>query len=139
MEEKKYNCGKHVPIDSIPIADTELALLEFADGSPALLTCLRIMWMNGIKTYSSYHGEKNTFDIGHITVEEKEDIFSFLSTDLLENDNRIRIDIIDNRQVIKYAGTTPEKEGAMLRIAKEIQTGRKKGNQELIKEKIGES
>ncbi len=141
MEEKdyKYNHGVHVPLDSIPIEDTELALMEFADGSPALLTCLRIMWMNGIKTYSAYHGEKHAYEIGHIVLEEDEDVFSYLSKDLLEEDNRIRIDVIDKKQEIKFAGTAPEKEGAMFRIAREIQTGRKNDNHnKLIEEKIGE-
>ena len=139
MEEKtnKYDHGVHVSLDSIPIKDIELALSEFADGSRALLICLRELWIHGIKTYSSCHGENNSFAIGHIVVEEEEDIFSYLSVDLLENDDRIRIDEIDNRQVIKFAGTTPEKEGAMLRIAKEIQTGIKKGNEKAIEENIG--
>lgn len=140
MEEKnyQYNHGVHVPLDSIPIEDTELALLEFANGSPALLMCLREMWIHGLKTYSSNHGEKNSFEIGHIMMEEDEDVFCYLSIDLLENDNRFRIDRVDNRQVIKFAGNTPEKEGAMLRITREIQTGRKKGNEKIIEEKIGE-
>ena len=135
----KYNYGVPISLDTIPIEDTEVALYDFANGSRGLLMCLREMWIHGLKTYSSNPGEKNSFEIGHITMEEDEDVFRYLYVDLLENDNRIRIDKIDDRQVIKFSGTTPEKEGAMLRITSEIQSGIKKGNEEVIKKKIGES
>lgn len=132
----KYNYGVHIPLDSIPIADTEIALLDFANGSNALLICLREMWIHGLKTYSSNPGENNTFDIGHIVMEEGEDVFSYLSKEFL-NDERIRINIIDKRQEIKFWGSTPEKEGSMLFLASEIQSGRKYNNK-LVEEKIGE-
>ena len=94
--------------------------------------------MHGLKTYSCNHGEHHSSEIGHIVMEEGEDIFSYLSSDLLENDNRIRINVVDNKQEIKFTGSTGEKEGAMLRIAREIQNGKKKGNSDLIQEKIGQ-
>jgi hypothetical protein len=137
MKNKKYNIGVHIPLDSIPIEDTELALEEFSAGSLALKKCLREMWMHGLSTYSCNPGEKNTFEIGHITMEEDEDLFCYLSEELL-NDEKIRIDIKDNRQIIKFQGTTPEKEGVMLILAREIQSGRKKGINKLVEEKIGE-
>ena len=143
MEEKetiysgKYNYGEPIPLDTIPIADCEIALTDFAAGSQALKKCLRVMWMNGLKTYSCNPGEKNTFDIGHIVMEEDEDVFAYLSSEFL-NDERIRIDIKDNRQEIKFAGNTPEKESAMLFLTREIQNGRKKNNLTLVEEKIGE-
>lgn len=133
----KYNCGVHIPLDDIPIADTEIVLLDFANGSPALLICLREMWIHGLKTYSCNHGESSSFLVGHIVMEEGEDIFSYLSESFL-NDERIRINIIDNKQEIKFAGSTPEKEGAMLALTREIQSGRKY-NTKLVEEKIGES
>ena len=86
---KKYNRGVPIPLDTIPIEDTEIALLEFANGSNGLIKCLRIMWMHGLKTYSSNPGERNSFDIGHIVMEEGEEIFSYLSKEFLEDD-RIR-------------------------------------------------
>ena len=43
-----------------------------------------------LKTHSCYHGGNTTFDIGHIVMEEDEDIFSYLSEEFL-NDERIRI------------------------------------------------
>ena len=133
----KYNYGVAIPLDSIPIEDTERALEEFSDGSNGLNKCLRVMWMNGLKTHSSYPGEKNSFDIGHIVMEENEDIFSYLSQEFLNNE-RIRIDIVDNRQVIRFAGSSPEKEGALLFLTREIQSGKKKNNSQLILDKIGE-
>ena len=93
--------------------------------------------MHGLKTFSCNHGERNTFEIGHIVMEEGEDIFSYLSEEFL-SDERIRIDIIDNRQEIKFAGSKGEKEGAMLFLTREIQSGRKKNNKELVLKKIGE-
>ncbi len=132
----KYNYEVHIPLDDIPIEDTEIALLDFASGSNALLICLRIMWMNGLKTYSSNPGEDNSFAIGHIVMEEREDIFCYLSESFL-NDERIRINIIDNKQEVKFAGSIGEKEGAMLSLAREIQSG-KKYNNKLVEEKIGE-
>ena len=132
----KYNYGEPIPLDLIPIEECEQALIEFAAGSLGLEKCLRVMWMNGLKTYSSNPGERNTFDIGHIVMEEGEDIFSYLSEEFL-NDERIRIDILYNRQEIKFAGSYGEKEGAMLFLAREIQRGKKKNNSSLINEKIG--
>lgn len=133
----KYNCGLSIPLDSIPIASCELALKAFANGSLALEKCLRIMWMHGLKTYSSNPGNKNIFDVGHIVMEEGEDVFSYLSNGFL-NDERIRIDIIDNRQEIKFMGNLGEKEGVLLLLAREISSGKKKNNESLILEKIGE-
>ena len=140
MEDKdivnKYNSREIIPLDTIPIADCEMALEGFGNGSQALKKCLRVMWTHGLKTYSCNPGEANSFDIGHIVMEEGEDVFSYLSLDFL-NDERIRIDIIDNRQEIKFAGSIGEKEGAMLSLAREIQGG-KKNNTDLVLEKIGE-
>ena len=70
-------------------------------------------------------------------MEEDEDVFSYLSEEFL-NDERIRINIIDNMQEVKFSGTVPEKEGALLFLAREIQSGKKKGNHDLIIKKIGE-
>lgn len=136
--EERYDIGHHIDLDDVAINNTELALKEFSRGSKALSICLRVMWMFGLKTYSCNPGEKNSFDIGYITMEENEDVFSYLSEELL-NDEKIRIDVKDNRQIIKFSGTTPEKEGVMLMLAREIQSGRKKGNYKLVEEKIGES
>ena len=136
-DSNKYNYGIPSPLDEIPIEDCEQALIDFSDGSLALKKCLRILWMHGLKTFSCNHGERNTFEIGHIVMEEGEDIFSYLSEEFL-SDERIRIDIIDNRQEIKFAGSKGEKEGAMLFLTREIQSGRKKNNKELVLKKIGE-
>ena len=140
MEEKitgKYNCGEHISLDLIPIEETELALIEFSNGSLALSKCIRVMWMHGLKTYSANPGNKSTFTIGHIVMEKGEDVFSYLSEEFL-NDERIRIDIVDGRQEIKFIGTIPEKEGAMLFLTKEIQKWNRKDNSNLLEKKIGE-
>jgi hypothetical protein len=68
-------------------------------------------------------------------MEENEDIFAYLSEDFLNNDG-IRINIENNRQVIKFAGNLGEKNSEMLLLAQNILTGRKK-NSELLMEKIG--
>ena len=133
---EKYNNGLHIDLDDIPIEEIELALKEFSDGSKALEACLRVMWMHGLKTYSCNPGEKNSFDIGHIVMEEGENVFCYLSKNFL-NDEKIRIDIKDNRQEILFSGNKPEKEGVMLFLAREIQNGKKKNNLKLIEEKIG--
>ncbi len=135
VKKSKYNYGEPIPLDSIPICDTEEALVDFADGSRGLLICLRTMWMHGLKTYASYPGNKNVFDIAYIVMEENEDVFSFLSNEFLNDDN-IRIDIVDNRQIIKFSGNEGEKNSEMLFLAQNISKGRK-SNEALVKEKIG--
>ena len=137
MEEKKskFNYGEPLKLDDIPIEECEEALYEFSDGSNGLNKCLRTMWMHGLKTHSCKKGN-NSFDEGHITMEEDEDIFSYLSKEFL-NDERVRIDIKDNREVVLFLGSSAEKEGVLLFLAREIQSGRK-NNRTLIKEKIGE-
>lgn len=133
----KYNHGESIPLDLIPIEECELALRQFANGSIGLEKCLREMWMHGLKTHSCNPGSKNSFDVGHIVMEEEEDIFSYLSDEFI-TDPRIRIDVIDNMQEVKFAGTSPEKEGALLFLTREIQKGKKKNNRELIEENIGQ-
>lgn len=132
----KYNYGENIDLDTIPIEDTEQALKDFSEGSRGLEICLREMWMRGLKTYSSSSGKNNVFDIGYIIMEEYEDIFSYLSEGFL-NDDRVRIDLIDNMQRIRFAGNDGEKEGAMLFLARDIQSGKKK-NKDIVLEKIGE-
>jgi hypothetical protein len=134
----KYNYGEPIPLDLIPNEDLETALEDFSRGSIGLSKCLRVMWMYGLKTHSCNPGNRNSFDIGHITMEEGEDVFSYLSEAFL-NDERIRIDLVENKQQIKFAGNAPEKEGALLFLTRDIQSGRKKKTQDLIAEKIGES
>jgi hypothetical protein len=136
INENKYDIGEHIDLDTIDISELERALFEFSKGSNGLSKCLRQMWMNGLKTYSCNPGENTPFSIGRIVMEKDEDIFGYLSEEFL-NDERIRIDIIDDKEVIMFSGSTPEKEGAMLFLTREIQSGRK-NNRELVKEKIGE-
>ncbi len=137
INNSKYNQGVHIPLDDIPINEIEIALLDFSAGSLALSKCLREMWMHGLKTYSCNPGENNSSDIGHIVMEEDEDIFSYLSETFLD-DERIRINIIDNKQEIKFAGNKGEKEGAILFLTREIQSG-KKYNTKLVSENIGKT
>ena len=134
--KNNYNYGEDINLDNIPIDDTECALKDFSEGSCGLEKCLRIMWMNGLKTHSCSSGKNNVFDIGYIVMEENEDIFSYLSEEFL-NDDRIRIDLMNNLQRIRFAGNNSEKEGAMLFLARDIQSGKKK-NKDIVLEKIGE-
>ena len=131
----KYNYGEPIDMDTIPISDTDIALQDFSSGSRGLEMCLRIMWMHGLKTHSCYPGNDSVFDIGYIVLAEGEDIFSYLSEEFL-NDDSIRIDIEDDRQVIKFSGNFGEKSSEMIMLAQNILTGKKR-NSELLEEKIG--
>ncbi len=135
VKKGKYNYGEPIDLDSIPIDECELALQEFAQGSRGLEMVLRIMWMHGLKTHSCYPGNDNIFDIGYIVMAEGEDVFCYLSDEFL-NDDSVRINIEDNRQVIQFSGNYGEKNSEMIMLAQNILTGRKK-NSELVKEKIG--
>lgn len=137
FKETKYSNKGHINLDDIPISDTILALEEFSQGSRGLEICLRIMWQHGLKTYSSYPGSNNVFDIGYIVMEEDEDIFCYLSEKVLQRGNGIIIGNEDNRQVIKFLGSKGEKNSEMIFLAQDILTG-KKYNNELIEEKIDE-
>ena len=134
--EDIYDIGHHIDLNDVAISDTELALKEFSRGSNALSICLRVMWMYGLKTYSCNPGEKNSFDIGHIEMDIDEDVFSYLSENFI-TDDKIGLYIQDNRQVIKFMGTKPEKEGLMLMLAREIQSGKKRNIEKILEEKIG--
>ena len=105
IEKRKYNYGEHIPLDSIPISDTNIALYDFADGSRGLEICLRVMWMHGLKTYSCYPGNKDIFDIAYIVMEENEDVFNV--EDYVLDDYQKRAAVIDenNMQIIAGAGT----------------------------------
>ena len=69
-------------------------------------------------------------------MEEGIDLFSYLSPIILE-DEMVQIDIVDNRQTIRFAGTKARIEGAILSLIRDIQKGRKK-NRKQLEEKIGE-
>ena len=134
--EVKYSGKGPINLNEIPAADTNLAIVQFARGSRGLEICLRIMWQHGLKTYSCYPGSKNVFDVGYIVMEENEDAFCYLSDEFLNNDG-IRIDVENNRQVFKFLGSANEKSSEMILLAQDILSG-KKYNDELVKEKIGE-
>lgn len=130
----KYNNGVHINLDDIPIADLEIALHDFSEDSNGLEKSLRALWMNGIKTYSCRSGRNDPFAIGHITFEEGEDAFSYFS-EALVRDPRVRISVLNERQMIEFAGRNSEKEWALLFIARDILTGKKK-NKEAIEEEL---
>ncbi len=136
FEENKYSNKGHIDLDDIPISDTLKALGDFSNGSRGLEICLRIMWQHGLKTYSCYPGDRDVFDIGYIVMAEDEDVFSYLSEKLL-SDESIRIDIENERQVIKFLGSWGEKNSVMVNLAQDILTG-KKNNSSLISSKIGQ-
>lgn len=140
MEDKvvskmKYNYGKPINLNDIQIEDTTLAIREFANGSRGLEICLRVMWQYGLKTYSSNPGNSNMFDVAYITMEKDEDLFSYLSERTI-NDDAIRLDIVDDRQLIEFSGNDGEKNSEMINLAQDIVTGRKYNNK-LLKEKVG--
>lgn len=130
----KFNHVAPIDLDTIPLDEREMALKEFAEGSLGLEKCLRIMWENGLKTYASCAGDNDEYDIGYISMAEGVDVFSFLSNDLLSND-MIKLELIDNRQVISFGGPQKTKDELMQKVAEEISQG-KKENSELIKNKL---
>lgn len=132
----KYSNRGPIDLDTIPIDDTNLALVEFSKGSAGLMLCLRVMWQNGLKTYASYPGNSNVFDIAYIIMAENEDVFGYLNEEFLNN-NGIRIDIKDNHQVVYFLGNEGEKSSEMILLVQNILSGRKK-NDLLLQEKIGE-
>ena len=134
QNESKYSGKGPVKLDSIPICDTQLALEEFSEGSISLCKCLRAMWMRNLKTYSSYADVNDEYDIAHITMEEKIDLFSFLSPVILEDD-MIQLDFEDNRQIIRFAGNKARIEAALLSLTRDIQSGKKRNYKE-VKEKL---
>ena len=135
VKKGKYNYGQHIDLDSIPISDTNIAIHDFADSSIGLEICLRVMWQHGLKTYSCYPGNDNIFDIAYIVMEENEDIFCYLSEEFLNDDN-IRINIEDNKQIIRFSGNIGEKNSEMIFLAQNILKGKKK-NSSLLESKIG--
>ena len=137
FKETKYSFRGPINLDTIPNDDIGIALVEFSKGSAGLALCLRVLWQYGLKTYASYPGNSNVFDIAYIVMEENEDIFSFLSKDFLNN-NGIRINVIDNRQVVYFLGNKGEKSSEMIMLAQNILSGRK-NNTKLIEERIGEA
>ena len=136
MKNTKYSYRGPIDLDTIPIFDTNLALVEFSKGSSGLAVCLRVMWQHGLKTQASYPGNNDVFDIAYIVMAEGEDVFCYLSEEFL-NDNGIRINIEDNRQVIKFLGNEGEKSCEMISLAQNILSGRKK-NTKLLEDRIGE-
>ena len=136
LTNTKYSNRGPIDLDTIPISDTNLALIEFSKGSNGLAICLRVLWQHGLKTYACYPGNSNVFDIAYIVMEENEDVFCYLSETFL-NDNGIRINIVDNRQVVYFLGNKGEKSSEMIMLAQNILSGRKK-NSKLVETKIGE-
>lgn len=136
FKQSKYSNKGPIDLDTIPIDDTNLALVEFSKGSRGLAICLRVMWQHGLKTYASYPGNNNVFDIAYIVMEENEDVFSYLNEEFLNN-NGIRIDIKNNRQVVMFLGNEGEKSSGMVSLAQNIISGKKR-NSKLLQEKIGE-
>lgn len=135
LKESKYSNKGPIDLDSIPIADTNLAIMEFGEGSISLTKCLRAMWMRGLKTHSCNAKCEEPYNIAHITMKENIDLFSFLSPVILE-DEMVQIDIVEDRQTIRFAGTKARIEGAILSLIRDIQSGRKK-NRKQLEEKIG--
>ena len=132
--ESKYSKRGAIKLDSIPIEDTELALEEFSEGSISLCKCLRAMWMRNLKTHSSYADVKEKYDIAHITMEEKVDLFSYLSPVLLD-DEMVQLDFENDRQVIRFAGNKARIEAALLSLTRDIMSGKKRNNKE-VREKL---
>lgn len=134
-KQTKYNHVAPIDLDTIPQNELEQALLEFAEGSKGLESCLRTMWSNNLKTFACCAGNDHEYEIGNIVMSENVDIFSFLSPELLETD-MIALEINDDKQAIYIGGDQKTKENIMHQISYDITQGRK-NNKDLLQEKIG--
>ena len=90
--------------------------------------------MRNLKTHSSYADVKEKYDIAHITMEEKVDLFSYLSPVLLD-DEMVQLDFENDRQVIRFAGNKARIEAALLSLTRDIMSGKKRNNKE-VREKL---
>ncbi len=131
----KYSNRGPIDLDSIAMEEVSQALKEFAGGSPGLEKCLRILWQRGIKTHSCCPGNNRLFDIAYIVMAEGEDVFCYLSDRLLNSDG-FRIDIVDDKEVLKISGNEQEKESAFAYLAQDLSSERK-NNRELVNQMIG--
>lgn len=133
--ESKYSNRGPVYLGSIPIEDTNLALMEFSEGSVSMEKCLRVMWQRNLKTYACHVKNDDPYDISYIIMEEKIDLFCYLSP-IIIYDNLVQLDYIDTKQIIRFAGSKPHIEGTIISLIRDILSG-KKNNRKLVEEKIG--
>ena len=132
--ESRYFSKGSINLNTIPTEDCELALMAFSGESIGLIKCLRAMWQRNLKTHSCHVDYNNPQDIAYIKMEKNIDIFSYLSERIL-TDDMIQINYVDEKEIIIFSGTRERIEGALLALARDIQTGRKH-NIELLKEKL---
>lgn len=130
----KYNHVVPVDLDNIPKDEIKLALKEFSEGSFGLETCLSIMWKNNLKTKACCAGEYGNYDEAYILMDEKVDLFRYLSEDLLNND-MVAIEKIYDKQRISFCGTIDEKEQLLKELANCIIAG-KKNHDQLVQKKL---
>ena len=131
----KYNHIEPIDLDTITIEERDQALKEFAEGSLGLETCLRTMWKYGLKTHACGAAAESDYSIAYISMAVGEDIFGFLSSDLLDSD-MIQLDNHTQNQVLYFGGPKEVKELTMLLVARDITTG-KKDNALQVQNKIG--
>lgn len=130
----KYNHVVPIDLDNIPKDEIKLALKEFSEGSFGLETCLSIMWKNNLKTKACCAGEYGDYDEAYILMDEKVDLFRYLSEDLLNND-MVAIEKIYDKQRISFCGTIDEKEQLLKELANCIMSG-KKNHDQLVQKKL---
>ena len=138
--KSKYNFNnKVIDLNTIPLEDLNTALKDFSEGSPGLEECLKVLWKMGLKTRSCCKGDHvfNDIDSGsllgeaYITFEPGMDLFSYLSSEIISNENVALT--YENFQTITIYGQ--DKEKILSQIAQDVLSG-KKNNHELIKAKL---
>ena len=135
-EISKYNQGPIIKLDDIPKDELGQALNDFAEGSLGLKKCLSVMWKNDLKTLACCAGNENSFEEAYILMDENNDVFSYLSDEILLSD-MVSISCDErNRQLIVFVGPTIYKEQYFNILANDILSGIKHNKQNL-KNKIG--
>ena len=135
--------NKHL-VDLKLASDEELQKLlkYFSEGSKELEICLNTLWKNKLYTKACCKGHlleekdwKFPYPNAYISMEDKVDVFSYLSVELIENPLILLYDF-DRCQSIYFFGN--DKEKYILKFAQDILSG-KKDNEIYLNNKINKN
>ena len=136
--ESKYNKIYPINLAEIPECDRELALSEFSEGLEELRLCLKVLWDNNLETKACCAGNHNDESHAYIAMAERVDIFRYLSSEIL-NDENIKLEFTNGMQIIRFYGDLEHTKTAMLNLTECILTGIKDNGQEVRRRLITKS
>jgi len=136
--DSKYNKIYPIELSSIPEKDKELALTEFSEGSEELRLCLKALWDNNLETKACCAGNHNDGGHAYIAMIEGVDIFAYLTSKFLSDEN-IKIEYFNDMQIIRFYGDIEQTKNALLNFAECILTGVKEKRQFVRKKLITKS